>query len=54
MLGNLIRYKFEASLGYYYWGCIVIARSKREAVEIAFRAFKIPSGADFTIEVLPG
>jgi hypothetical protein len=51
---NLKRYRFEAHDGYNYWGCVVIARSKREAVMIAFREMNIPLGADFKIEVLPG
>lgn len=54
MDGKLIRYRFEATFSYYYWSCIVLARDKREAVNIAFKEFNIPSGASFSIEVLPG
>lgn len=51
---NMARYHFTASFGDNYWECVVIARTRREAVEIAFRELRIPSGADFTIEVMPG
>lgn len=51
---TLYRYRFTAHLGYHHWECVVIARTRREAVEIAFREMRIPSGADFIIEVIPG
>lgn len=51
---TLNRYRFTATLGFKYWACDVIARTIQEAVEIAFREMRIPGGADFTIEVIPG
>ena len=45
-------YRFEAYFEFNYWGCIVSAHSKQEAVDFVFKELNLPFGIAYSIKEL--